>query len=246
MSEATFDYVIIGGGTAGCVLANRLSADRAHRVLVIEAGTNDVSPYIHVPAGLMRLQKKYNWRYEAEPDASRHGAIDHWAAGKVIGGSSSINGMLSVRGDPSDFDRWAEMGGDGWDYAHVLPYFVRAETYERPGDPYRGTQGPRHVSHLRGIHPLTDDFIAAAMEQGYPYNADYNAARHDGVRARAAVAARWSAAQHRHGLPAAGAPPAKPHRHDPGVRRTDRDGARPSGRGRLRRAGGATPGARRS
>ncbi len=181
MSEETFDYVVIGGGTAGCVLANRLSADRAHRVLVIEAGTNDLSPYIHVPAGLMRLQKKYNWRYEAEPDASRHGAVDHWAAGKVLGGSSSINGMLWVRGDPSDFDGWAASGCEGWDYAQVLPYFLRAETYERPGDPYRGAGGPQHVSHLRGIHPLTGEFIAAALEAGYAYNPDYNSARHVGV-----------------------------------------------------------------
>jgi choline dehydrogenase len=181
MTDETYDYVVVGGGTAGCVLANRLSADRAHRVLVIEAGTNDASPYIHVPAGLMRLQKKYNWRYEAEPDASRHGAVDHWAAGKVLGGSSSINGMLWVRGDPSDFERWAAGGCTGWDYEHVLPYFLRAETYERPGDPYRGAHGPQHVSHLRGIHPLTEEFVAAAMEVGYPFNPDYNAARHDGV-----------------------------------------------------------------
>lgn len=181
MSDKTFDYVVIGGGTAGCVLANRLSADHSSSVLVLEAGTNDTSPYIHVPAGLMRLQKKYNWRYEAEPDASRHGAVDHWAAGRVLGGSSSINGMLWVRGDPSDFDGWAAAGCEGWDYAHVLPYFVRAETYERPGDPHRGNGGPQHVSHLRGIHPLTEEFIAAAVEAGYPYNADYNSARHDGV-----------------------------------------------------------------
>jgi choline dehydrogenase len=181
MTDETYDYIVVGGGTAGCVLANRLSADRAHRVLVLEAGTNDTSPYIHVPAGLMRLQKKYNWRYEAEPDASRHGAVDHWAAGKVLGGSSSINGMLWVRGDPSDFDAWAAGGCTGWDYEHVLPYFLRAETYERPGDPYRGAKGPQHVSYLRGIHPLTGEFIAAAMEAGYPYNPDYNSARHDGV-----------------------------------------------------------------
>jgi choline dehydrogenase len=181
MTDETYDYVVIGGGTAGCVLANRLSAERSHRVLVVEAGTNDVSPYIHVPAGLMRLQKKYNWRYEAEPDASRHGAVDHWAAGKVLGGSSSINGMLWVRGDPSDFDAWAAGGCDGWDYEHVLPYFLRAETYERPGDPYRGVKGPQHVSHLRGIHPLTEEFVAAAMEAGYPFNPDYNSAQHIGV-----------------------------------------------------------------
>jgi len=181
MNDEAFDYVVVGGGTAGCVLANRLSADRAHRVLVLEAGPNDTSPYIHVPAGLMRLQKKYNWRYEAEPDASRHGAVDHWAAGKVLGGGSSINGMLWVRGDPGDFDGWAASGCEGWDYARVLPYFLRAETYERPGDPYRGTGGPQHVSHLRGIHPLTEEFVGAAMEEGYPYNPDYNSARHDGV-----------------------------------------------------------------
>jgi choline dehydrogenase len=181
VEESSVDFVVVGGGTAGCVLANRLSADPDHRVLVLEAGPNDVSPYIHVPAGLMRLQRKYNWRHRAEPDASRYGAVDHWAAGKVLGGSSSINGMLWVRGDRSDFDAWAAAGCEGWDYAHVLPYFVRAETYERPGDPDRGTDGPQHVSHLRGIHPLTQEFVAAAQERGYVYNPDYNAAHHNGV-----------------------------------------------------------------
>ena len=109
MVSERYDYVVIGAGSAGCVLANRLSADRSHRVLLLEAGGVDLSPYIHIPAGLMLLQEKFDWRYEAQPDGSRNGAVDKWAAGKVLGGSSSINGMLWVRGHRADFDGWRDL-----------------------------------------------------------------------------------------------------------------------------------------
>jgi len=177
----TFDYVIVGAGSAGCVLAYRLSQDPANRVLVLEAGGNDLSPYIHIPAGLMLLQERYDWRYEADPDPSRNGAIDKWAAGKVVGGGSSINGMLWVRGHPADFDSWRDSGCEGWDYRSVLPYFIRNERYARPGGPYRGTSGRQYVSHVRDIHPLTEAFIAASVERGYPYNPDYNGEVQEGA-----------------------------------------------------------------
>jgi choline dehydrogenase len=177
----TYDYVVVGGGSAGCVLANRLSADPSISVLLLEAGLPDRSVYIHIPAGLMLLSEKYDWRYKAEPDASRNSIDDTWAAGKVLGGGSSINAMLWVRGHPADYDGWSKAGCVGWDYESVLPYFVKAETYERPGGPLRGTSGPQHVSHIRGMHPLTYSFIQAAVQAGHPFNADYNGASQEGV-----------------------------------------------------------------
>jgi choline dehydrogenase len=178
-----WDYIIVGGGTAGCVLANRLSASGRHRVLLLDAGIPDRSPYIHVPAGIAKAasDERLNWNYQAEPDVTRGGAVEFWPAGKALGGCSSINGMIHVRGNPRDFDDWAASGAGGWDYQSVLPYFKRAECFEGGADDYRGDDGPHPVSHLRVDHPLTDGFIEAAQQAGHVLNLDYNGERQSGV-----------------------------------------------------------------
>jgi choline dehydrogenase len=178
-----WDYIIIGGGSAGCVLANRLSADPRVSVLLLEAGGWDWSPVVRVPAAEVKaiMSARYNWGYMAEPDASRGGRRDMWPGGRVLGGGSSINGMMYVRGNRQDYDRWAELGNAGWDYESVLPYFKRSETNENGADDYRGGSGPLAVSNSRARHPLTDVFVQAGVEVGLTRNLDPNGASQDGV-----------------------------------------------------------------
>ena len=176
-----WDYIIVGGGSAGCVLANRLTEDGRTRVLLVEAGGGDRVVGIRVPAAMLTLKATYDWSYETEPDPSRGGMVDHWAAGKVIGGGSSVNAMLWVRGNRADYDHWASLGCAGWDYESVLPYFRKAETFERGGDAFRGGSGPQRVSLVRIRHPLTDAFLAGARAAGHPAPADYNGAGQHGA-----------------------------------------------------------------
>ena len=176
------DYVIVGAGSAGCVLANRLSADGA-RVVLIEAGPPDTSPLIHIPAGALKLHRHpvLNWNFFAEPEEGTGGRALHWPRGKVLGGSSSINGMLYVRGNARDYDRWAQMGCSGWSYDDVLPYFKKSESYAVGADKYHGGDGPMAVEQYRTVLPLTDRFVAAAVDSGIPLNPDYNGATQEGV-----------------------------------------------------------------
>ena len=175
-----WDYVIVGGGSAGCVLAGRLSENGRDRVLLLEAGPTDWSPYIHVPAGLIRLSDSH-WGYQDEPDPSRMDQQMVWMAGKVLGGGSSVNGMVWVRGNPADYNHWSELGCPGWSFNDVLPYFKRTETYEGGEDSYRGGHGPQRVGLSRVKHPLTEAFMQSAQTAGFPLNPDYNGKDQEGI-----------------------------------------------------------------
>lgn len=181
--EPARNYIIVGAGSAGCVLANRLSADAVSTVLLLEAGGWDHSPMIRVPAGEERLisMPRFNWGYRTDPDVSRCDREEVWPAGRVVGGSSSINGMIYVRGNRRDYDHWAELGNTGWDFDSVLPHFIRSESNSRGKTPLRGDSGPLHVSDVRSPHPLAQVFIDAALELGVPYNEDLNGESQFGV-----------------------------------------------------------------
>ena len=180
---ADWDYIIVGGGSAGCVLANRLSADPQTRVLLLDAGRNDRHWATRIPAGQMAAfpRPDMNWLYQAEPDSSRGNRVDIWPAGKIIGGGSAINGMMYVRGHRSDYDHWASLGNPGWDYQGVLPYFRSLESSEFVDPETRGQQGPQQVSRVAISNPLNDVFVAAAREVGIPYNPDLNGDSQEGV-----------------------------------------------------------------
>lgn len=177
----TFDYVIVGAGSAGCVLADRLSAD-GHSVVVIECGGSDRSVFIQMPSALAIPMNtaKYNWQYESEPEPNLGGRRMHTPRGKGLGGSSSINGLVYVRGNPLDFERWQDEGARGWGYADVLPYFKRAERRAEGGDAYRGGDGPLDTTYGPLSNPLYRTWIEAARQAGYPVTEDINGAQQEG------------------------------------------------------------------
>jgi choline dehydrogenase len=178
-----FDYVIVGAGSAGCVLANRLSVDRKHSVLLLEAGPRDTNPWIHIPLGYGRLfkEKAVNWMYQTEPEPGLNGRNVFQPRGKVLGGSSSINGLLYIRGQHEDYDRWRQHGNQGWGYDDVLPYFKKAEHQTRGADDFHGAGGPLPVSDWRHTDPLSAAFVDAAAEVGLPGNPDFNGKTQEGA-----------------------------------------------------------------
>jgi choline dehydrogenase len=183
-SEALeFDYVVVGAGSAGCVLANRLSADGRNSVLLLEAGPKDTNLWIHVPLGYGKLfkEKTVNWMYQTEPEPGLDGRTVFQPRGKVLGGSSSINGLLYVRGQHEDYDRWRQRGNAGWGYDDVLPYFKKAENQQRGADEYHGAGGPLPVSDWRHADPLSEAFVVAAAQTGIPTNPDFNGASQEGA-----------------------------------------------------------------
>lgn len=183
MRQDTFDYVIVGAGSAGCALANRLSADPDVTVCLIEAGKKDTSLNIRMPAGLGKLIKQpgtYNWGFHTEPQKHMNGRRLYWPRGKGWGGSSSINGMIYIRGHERDYDQWRQMGLKGWSFADVLPYFKRSETYEKGEDAFHGGAGPLHVSDSPLSGPIYRAFLNAGAEAGYRNTADFNGAEQEG------------------------------------------------------------------
>jgi choline dehydrogenase-like flavoprotein len=172
-----YDYIIVGAGSAGCVMANRLSENPSNRVLLLEAGGPDNNPFIHMPAGLAQLatNTKINWLYETEPQPGLKQRKLFWPRGKVLGGSSSINAMIYLRGQHEDYDNWAALGNPGWDFDSVLPYFLKSQDQQRGESSLHATGGPLSVQDLRYINPLSKVFVQAGTQMGYSLNDDFNA-----------------------------------------------------------------------
>ena len=178
----SYDYIVVGAGSAGCVLANRLTTSGRHRVLLLEAGGRDTNPWIHIPVGYGKTftDGRVNWLYRSEPHPATGNRKIFQPRGKVLGGSSSINGMVYIRGQREDYDQWRQLGNTGWSYEDILPYFRKSEDQERGANDYHGAGGHLKVSDPKDPHPLCDAFIAAAQRCGYPLNDDFNGSVQEG------------------------------------------------------------------
>jgi len=183
MTTEHYDYIVIGAGSSGCVMANRLSADPSKRVLLIEAGGKDSNPWLHIPIGYFKTMHnpKLDWCYKTEPNSGLGSRSIEWPRGKVLGGSSSLNGLLYVRGQAEDYDHWAALGNSGWSYQELLPFFKKSEDNERGADQYHGVGGELSVSNIRVRRKLCDHFIDAAEQIGIPRNDDFNGAEQEGA-----------------------------------------------------------------
>ena len=180
---ATFDYVIVGAGSAGCVLANRLSQDDRRSVLLLEAGPRDTYPWIHIPIGYAKtmFHPVVNWGFYTEPEPTMNGRKVYWPRGRTLGGSSAINGLIAIRGQREDYDDWAAAGNAGWSFDDVLPWFRKLEHNVRGAGEFHGADGPLWASDIGARHPLVEAMIAGATELGIPRNDDFNGARQEGA-----------------------------------------------------------------
>ena len=195
-----FDFIVVGAGSAGCVLANRLTASGRHRVLLLEAGGEDNHFWVHVPLGYGKLftDARVNWLYQSAPEPELNNRSIAQPRGKVLGGSSSINGLLYIRGQRQDFDHWRQLGNVGWSYDDVLPYFRKSEAQQRGADGFHGADGPLSVSDQVEPHEICEAYIKAAEEAGIPRNDDFNGAKQEGAgyfQTTMRNGRRWSTAQ---------------------------------------------------